>query len=362
MTKSLGGFTPPDNRNSQKNIPWINYVKGICILFVYLLHCGTFYGYSVPIIGKYYAPFFVNAFFFVSGYLIFRKQLSEKIISKNTAEYIKTDGKDFLLNVLNRMIIPSIIFAATEFFPSYIIQGRTISVSEFLFKTFGGGTYWFTSALIVAEIIVFILLLSRRKSAYFYLFCALLISAVGIFLCTEKYEFLRNLWEWKQGLLSVIFLGCGGVYYKLEEKIKKVDKLPIVLLLFVVYVILIKFFKSYFKVTISVQELNFLGILISLLSIFVFISLVKRINTTNKITEVLSFIGKNSMCYYFMSGALPIVISKVMNMLIPTPNAIGLTLVYVLCITIAYIATYIMNRIIPFVFDLRYLKKYFQKA
>lgn len=70
--------------------------------------------------------------------------------------------------MLYRIVIPSIIFSAIEFFPSCIIQGRGIDIGFALYKTIGGGTYWFTSALVVAELILLLLFWTRKRNVWFY--------------------------------------------------------------------------------------------------------------------------------------------------------------------------------------------------
>ena len=61
---------------SKKNILWINLLKGICMISVYLLHAEVYTGLVlVKSYGFVLQPFYVNAFFFVSGYLLFRKWL-----------------------------------------------------------------------------------------------------------------------------------------------------------------------------------------------------------------------------------------------------------------------------------------------
>lgn len=59
-----------------KNLLWINSVKAICMLTVYLQHSISLYGIRMdwweP---QYITSFYVNGFFFVSGYLFFWKNL-----------------------------------------------------------------------------------------------------------------------------------------------------------------------------------------------------------------------------------------------------------------------------------------------
>ena len=77
---------------SKKNILWINYLKAISIIGVFAVHCQIYYDYWLGSINNFIHPFYVNAFFFVSGYLLFRKQLSEPLINQRTGEYVVGGG------------------------------------------------------------------------------------------------------------------------------------------------------------------------------------------------------------------------------------------------------------------------------
>lgn len=73
---------------SMKTINWINAMKALCILGVFFVHCESYYGMWLGRFNDYIHPLYVNAFFFVSGYLLFRKQLSEPLITKRASEYL----------------------------------------------------------------------------------------------------------------------------------------------------------------------------------------------------------------------------------------------------------------------------------
>ena len=118
----------------------------------------------------------------MSGYLLFWKQLSEPRILEDKKRYIRQNGggQTLLSNVIFRIVIPSIVFSAIEFFPSCIIQGRGINLGFALFKTIGGGTYWFASALVVAELVLLILLCTRNKNIWFYATVCLALAVAGV--------------------------------------------------------------------------------------------------------------------------------------------------------------------------------------
>ena len=80
-----------------KKILWINYIRAISILFVFFVHSEAFYDFNCGV-NAFIHPFYVNAFFFVSGYLLYRKQLSSQLLNHTMCSYVKTDGKKMHLH------------------------------------------------------------------------------------------------------------------------------------------------------------------------------------------------------------------------------------------------------------------------
>ena len=49
-----------------------------------------------------------------------------------------------------------------------MITHRAFEFNTLLIETVGAGTYWFTSALLIAEVIIALLLVTRRQNIGFY--------------------------------------------------------------------------------------------------------------------------------------------------------------------------------------------------
>ena len=107
-----------------KEVVWVDWVKFICIVCVYWCHVGQLGNNPCPVSIP-YGPFFVNAFFFVSGYLIFRKQLGTKVFSFCLKEYFKsnTSKNGMLTNMFWRIAIPSALFSMIDYLPKRIVGG-----------------------------------------------------------------------------------------------------------------------------------------------------------------------------------------------------------------------------------------------
>lgn len=79
-------------RVEKLELSWINTVKAICMFTVFLNHSEYYYGYETPVIGPIYRPLFVNSFFFLSGYLLFRKQWSVDYMHMSIKEWMNANG------------------------------------------------------------------------------------------------------------------------------------------------------------------------------------------------------------------------------------------------------------------------------
>lgn len=338
----------------KKNILWINNLRALCILSVFFVHAESYYGYNTGVLDHLVHPFYVNAFFFVSGYLLFRKQLSEPLISQTYSEYLVRGGKILLMNILFRIIIPSVIFSSIEFLPAMMLRGESFKLGYFFFKTIGGGTYWFTSALVVAQLLFLLLFSTRIRKVWFYVIVGATIGFGATYLFINDFWLEgTNLWSYKRGLISMFLLSLGGLYWRYEMIITKYLRWYTILPLVAAYTYVVGWHYEIIGCVISTFRLNCLGILASVIICLI----LPKMMTYIKTNRVITYLGQNTIGFYFMSGALPIVLSLVVHRLLPEPNFGGFSIVFIGSISIAYVAVYLMNRIIPWVFDLRVLWK-----
>ena len=81
----------------KKDINWINAVKALCIIFVFLRHSENYYGVNMGWTDSLFLTFYVNAFFFVSGYLLFWKQLTSPRIDEDRRLYMTGGGGQIIV-------------------------------------------------------------------------------------------------------------------------------------------------------------------------------------------------------------------------------------------------------------------------
>ncbi|QTE67426.1 acyltransferase [Clostridiales bacterium] len=338
---------------TKKDIRWINYARAICIILIYYMHAEEYFEFYVPGLAKYIAPVYVNAFFFVSGYLLFKKFLP-LIGSTNFHEH----GKQFFKNILFRLIIPTLIFSVIEFIPNSIFQSRDITIQWFVEKTIWGHTYWFISALVVAEIILFLLFLTKIKNIWFYFFSGIGLFSIGLICFNNNFIlvniFESNPWHFDAGLVSILFLVIGGIYWKYEKEIDRYLSKPIIIIcgLFV-YLLALFLFDHNIKVLVSMNRVNILGVIISTIGIIILVFLCKYIRKSNKATNLLNSIGQNTIGFYFVCGAIPKALTIIMPKFLPKANLPYMLLGFFASFILACIVVSIITHFLPFLFDIR---------
>lgn len=340
--------------NSKKNIYWINAVKALAIFGVFFSHIVSAQVYPIEA-SKFHAfisPWYVNAFFFISGYLLFRKQLNTPLFDEPAPLYIGQTGggRKLFLNIIFRIVIPTILFAAIEYIPSCILRGKEIDTSNAIYKTLGGGTYWFTSALAVAESVLLILLLTRVKRYWLYIVACLVIGGIGMYLQDGYKTF--EIWAYHRGIVSLIVLALGGIYWKYESFISRVMKWYVVLGLLAAYVFII-YGISNNDPNISILSLQPWGLVSVILSCVLLIELFKHLPENS----VMNYIGQNTIGFYFMSGAIPVILGTLARKIVPGTHIWVVIALWVVSMGLAYLFVYVINKWLPWMFDLRLLKK-----
>ena len=345
----------------KKNIYWINSVRAICMIFVYFAHAETFTFCMVQPFNYFFWPFYVNAFLVVSGYLFFRKQLfSDKCITQTWKQYIGTngEGRRLLGNIFCKLVIPTCIFAFVNYLPKKLIRGETIDIISCAMDTIGGCSLWFTCALVVAQVIYFIILLSRKLDIHIYIAISLLLAFLAIQIDKTNYIFWDNdnfPWFYKNGFMAMVYLSAGGLYYKYEERIDNLLSVPWIIILFFSYIVIEYIFPDNALSLISLRQMNLLGVYVSLVGSYLLIRLCKVLPKYS----LIEWMGQYSLVFYFLSGGVPNVISDIFGRFVQDKYLL-LIEVFVISILIGAIATYIINRYLPSLLDIRIVKPGFK--
>lgn len=343
--------------NQNKDIYWINALKAICMIFVYFGHSELFYGAYIDPINWFRLTFNTNAFFFISGYLLFWKQLTPPRIDADFKNYINGGMRKTAGNIFHRIIIPSIIFAILVFFPKNLLRGSAFSVKDFIYDTIGGTTFWFTSALVVAEFLLLLLLTTRRKNIWFYVPFCIVLALLGKFLAVKGINLVSESgsfpWHYKQALISLAYIAAGGLYWRYENQIRKILKKWVLIVLTAAFVVVVLLWHDKMEFITSLCRINLFGYFVTIWASVLLIELCRAIPEI----KALSFIGQNTLGYYFLSGAVPNVLALLALKFIPGLHWWVLLLLWVLNLFAATLLVKILNRWFPWMWDLRKIKK-----
>lgn len=340
---------------NKNNIIWINWLKCICIVFVYLNHSEIYSGVHLCI-RPIYRPFFVNAFFFVSGYLLFKKQLSQRSLIIDKWLWIKNEGCQFLKSILFKLIIPTIIFSAAMFAPKVLLRGSEITLNNFIHDTIMGGSIWFTSALAVAELLIFIPLSMHIKNIWIYVLFGILLCSCSSFLYSNHIYINGDPtlpWYYKSGMSATILMSLGGAYWKYEEQMDRFfSKWKLYSFIGIVTIAFYAMYKysSQINVSINLGPINIISISIISIAIYFLVRICKLLPQSNFV----NYWGRNTIGLYLFCGAIPNTVASLL-LRMNLSSLLIMILALITSIVIALLSVYAINKYMPYMYDLRLL-------
>ena len=333
----------------KNNIGWIDLVKAICMISVYLLHVESYTGMVwIKSYGHLLQPFYVNAFFFVSGYLFFKKWIGEdRIDGFSRAEYVGG-----IKNLFYKIVVPTIVFASVFYIPKVIFNGGGVMLEHYFYNVWGGISFWFTSALIVAQLLLLTLLFTKQKSVWIYLVISVCLFCFAYYLA--RVDITPFPWYYKSGLAATLFMTLGGVYQEYESWIdNKIGRIGWWIVALVYFNLMIWDFDQHsFAFALMSVKFNMMGMVVTLLGIGFIVGFCRGI----KKVSWLEYIGKNSLLFYFCSGIVPASLSTLFVKFVEL-NYCWVVVIACLSLIVTYIISLIVNRYFLFLLDFRKLKK-----
>ncbi len=339
--------------NNRKNIAWINTSRAILIFLVYLCHSQSRFGVWLPYEQSLVQPFFVNAFFFISGYLLIKKHFQEGNEQLSGSQWFEIrGGKSLICNILYKIALPSFIITSAMYLPKQVVRGIDgINYEEMIECTIGGCTMWFTSALVVAELILFVALFIKRGNLLYLWIVGVITLIAG--LCLNSIHPGAFPWFYKSGMLAILPIVAGGTYWKFENVIDKNMKEMLCVGALVCYVVAILFANDYIKYSCEYIRVSLGGFIAFCVSTLLLIHYAKKVR---KIDWV-DYVGRNTLILYLFSGALPESIGIIVHKFLPSLQYTGVIVVTLVSFSLGAVLTFIVDKYIPWLLDLRLLKK-----
>ena len=199
--------------------------------------------------------------------------------------------------------------------PKHLASGAEFTFATMLYDILGGFASWFVAALAVSKISLAVLLKYCKNIVVIGVVCSLLVI-IGFFM--TQYIEGPIAWYAQYGLISLVYLFPGMVYKKYESKLNKYIgwQAIISVILYFTCVVIDHFYlgASTYIYTLEAGGVTFSGVMsylfLSFLGIWMMVSLVKLIPAGVK---WMTYIGKNSLTYYYLNTGLLVVLIAIMN-------------------------------------------------
>lgn len=184
----------------QTRYNYIDIIKGLLIFIVIIHHIiGLMnnYGYPILILEKLYVPFFMPAFFVVTGFC--------SNFNKPKSVFLKTE--------LKRLLIPSVCFFIINRFFIMLIDGTLTSYNVFKYgaKLILSGGSWFLIALLVSKMIYYFINSKFNKKK------CMILSTVGLGIASLAcWIGIFEVWYIWHALGLMIFISVGQILKKIK--------------------------------------------------------------------------------------------------------------------------------------------------
>lgn len=327
---------------AQGELNWVNVLRAWSMAGVYLWHSEVYCG-GDRILSVFISPACMAVFFFVSGYLFFRKA--------HDAGQTQT-WRHQLGNVFFRLVVPTMFFAALLYVPKALFHHQALCWSDFGFSVVGGTTFWFTSALALIQISAIGLLwlirlvnLSRRLTM-----AMMMVVGACLWLGFTQIHAPFNAFPWSftSGMHYFIFFVLGGCFSasSLLNDYSRPRHPFLFVLPFVVYVVL-----SLFVGHPHAMLDHLLRLVAAMVGLACFVPLACLVPPSRWQT----FVGRNSIAFYFLCGLMPALLAFLFRHF-GFEGGWAVPAVFLLSFMLSGCTSWLLRRYTPSLFDLRELK------
>lgn len=189
------------NNSSRQRLHWVDLLKGILIILLLIHHFPQAAKQNEIGIANFsfvycwqdiYACFFMQAFFFVSGF----------------CSSFSLSLKEFVIKLIKQLIIPFVFF---EFFSCAVScwlesNFSLYSIYECWFNN-NGSHLWFLNALIFSKLTIYLITQYISKSISFLYLISIILLLVGIVL--NQLDYGTNFFYIRQSFTAVFFVALG---------------------------------------------------------------------------------------------------------------------------------------------------------
>lgn len=293
-----------------KRIVWVDVVKYICILMVMLSHLEA----RTDVWNTFYTPFFLSAFFFVSGYV-----------------YKPKDGfKQFIYKKFRQLFIPWLIFSVFDLLLSQILSFNehesllTELTWNFLQIRGHGDGIWFVAALFVAFIPFYFFIRwyeAKNEKIVGYEKCVVAIVIAWILsLISVLYARLLpdGAFPWGSAALpwhieyvfqAMFYMVLGYIFkQKFEIPLNRWNNQAVCSMLCLIYLLLV-FIPYVSGITLPMALDVLYDYIVSIIGVTTVVMIAKKIPSNRYI----NYVGQNTLIYFALHGKVYSLIQTVLK-------------------------------------------------
>ena len=322
----------------KKRIEWVDIGKFICIMFVMLSHLDS----GSDMLDKFYRPFFLTVFFFLSGY-VYRQP-------ETFSEHIK--------NKVRGLFIPWLIFSHLNILLSMIFSFKgNRNLSEFIWNWLQirgkGDGIWFVAALFVAYIpFYFIIKQNKPIKTCVVAFCLSLASVIYTHIMPAEYLPWNSTalpWHLEYIFQAMLWMVLGYYFKQYGENL--FDKLNTVrnrILIWLIYIVM-----AY------IPNISGGGIALSYIRSVLGITAIIAVCKVIKNNKYISFVGSNTLTYFALHGKIYTIIQKILEKVVgglyqmclnnPWTSSILAVVITFITSLVLIIPAVIINRYFPWI-------------
>ncbi len=350
-------------QNTNRRIEWVDIAKFICALFVIVIHLES----NTNLLGKFYEPFLLNGFLFLSGYT-FR---------------FRNDFRSFFSRKIRQLLIPWLFFGLMIVISGNIYSPSPDSHSGILNDLFWfliqirekNDAMWFVAALFISYIPFYFLVkyyIDHKDKKWIRPFLIIALTLLYFFELYYEKKFPKHFFPWDNNKLpwhleyipNALFFMFGGYLfkYRYEERFDQIDSFPFLIVITVFYLYLI-YGNAWLFFDKCTEYRNIFAMICQIVSIIFLVSLSKKIRPNRYIL----YIGQNSLIYFGIAHYLNVPLQLILKIAVPSfytailsneyYSAIFSIIFALVSSFILIIPAYIINRYFPFLIGRKQINK-----
>lgn len=306
---------------TRERLHWPDLARGLCMMAILFDHTEVYYtGRNIVPYSLYVFDVLV-VFFFISGYFATSPS-----------------------SVAKRLLMPYLLFTAALSFPKSLVYHEPWT--DYLKSIVMGQASWFICALIVAKLLY--ACLQRISGGKTWMLSTASILSLGLALWLSRNGDCYA-WHFNIALLALPLLYLGTLYRRYEEAFNRFNTTSS-LSFIIFFFIILKIYVWWTGATLMVAPIKWSSLPLFFINILVACLLMTTLCKKLPPMRLVEWTGSHSLVYYFLCGAVPLMVSKALQHVgfAYDGKYLHVLVAFALAYLVATAATWLVYRYLPF--------------